>query len=74
MTDEQYNIEKGKILTQTKNKGLDLWEKVLGSYGIDIEKAKTAGVYIPRMNSYYTLYFDQEQDRWMIKPTLPEAN
>ena len=62
------------MLTKSKNKGLDLWEKVLKNYNIDIEKAKSTGVYIHEMGGYFTLYFDTEKDQWLLKPTLPTAN
>ena len=70
MTEEEYQKEKDKILSQSKNKGLDQWEKVLAAYGIDVEQAKK-GVYIPPMGRYIQLYFDSDKDRWMYKEINP---
>jgi hypothetical protein len=73
MTDEQYQFEKKRILSQSKNKGLDIWEKVLKHYGISLKKAKTKGFYL-QGKGYMVLYFDNEKDQWLIKPVCPKNN
>ncbi len=74
MTDKEYQAAKKELLSKSKNKGLDLWEKVFEHYGIDIEKAKTTGVYMEEMGGYITLYFDEEKDQWLTKNTCPKMN
>ncbi len=65
--DKECQKVKKELLSKSKDKGLDLWEKVFKKYGIDIEKAKTTGVYIKEMGGYITLYFDEEKDQWLYK-------
>ncbi len=76
MTDEEYQKEKKKLLdqwhSQSKNKGLDIWKKVLKQYHISIEKAKK-GFYLPG-KGYVHLYFDEQQDKWLIREVNPSAN
>lgn len=74
MTEKEYQQAKEELLSQSKNKGLDLWEKIFDNYGIDIEKAKTTGVYVKEMGGYLTLYFDEAQDKWLIKNSCSQMN
>ena len=74
MTDKEYQQAKKDLLSKSKNKGLDLWEKVFAQFNIDTEKAKTSGVYVEELGGYVILYFDKEQDQWLIKNICPKAN
>jgi len=72
MNEEEFQHEKAKILRQSKNKGLDLWKKVLKHYDISIKRAQK-GVYIEG-KGYMVLYFDKEKDQWLMKQVCPKAN
>ena len=74
MTDKEYQQAKKDLLSKSKNKGLDLWEKVFAQFNIDTDKAKNSGVYVEELGGYITLYFDNEQDQWLIKNICPKAN
>lgn len=74
MTEKEYQQAKKELLNKSKNKGLDLWEKVFAQFGIDTEKAKTSGVYVEELGGYVILYFDKEQDQWLIKNICPKTN
>jgi hypothetical protein len=67
LTDEEYKRERDKIHALSKNKGLDQWEAIFKNLELDIEKAKTTGLYVPQMGGYIKLYFDVDDDRWMYK-------
>jgi hypothetical protein len=72
MTEQEYQHEKEKLLGQSKNKGLDLWKKVLKHYGISLKRAQK-GVYIEG-KGYMVLYFDKEKDQWLMKQACPKMN
>lgn len=74
MTDKEYQQAKKDLLSKSKNKGLDLWEKVFAQFNIDTDKAKNSGVYVEELGGYITLYFDNEQDQWLIKNICPKDN
>lgn len=74
MTEEEYQQEKKKILALSKNKGLDLWEKVFEKYDIDIEQVKSEGVYVKELGGYIVLYFDTEKDQWLIRQICQHVN
>jgi hypothetical protein len=73
LTDEEYEKEKAKVLAMSKNKGLDLWEAIFKNYDLDIEKAKTFGVDIPNIG-FMQLYFNDFEDKWLLKPVAFPAN
>jgi len=74
MTDKEYQQAKKDLLSKSKNKGLDLWEKVFAQFNIDTDKAKNSGVYVEELGGYITLYFDNEQDQWLIRNIYPRTN
>ncbi|NJO00930.1 MAG: hypothetical protein HC880_03875 [Bacteroidia bacterium] len=53
---------------------MDIWERVLQHYGYDVQKAKTTGLYMPQLGGYMLLYFDKEQDQWLMRPADPTAS
>lgn len=76
MTNEEYENAKKPILdklySESKDKGLDVWKKVLKHYGVSVEKAKH-GFYLQGQGNVH-LYFDDQQDKWLMRPANPEAN
>ncbi|NJO02615.1 MAG: hypothetical protein HC880_13860 [Bacteroidia bacterium] len=74
LSEEEYKKAKQEILSQSKNKGLDLWERVLQHYDYEVEKAKATGLYMPELGGYMILYFDKEQDQWLMRPADPKES
>lgn len=73
MTEHEFQQQKALLLSQSKNKGLDLWKKVLKHYGISLKKAQHRGFYLPG-KGYMVLYFDKEKDQWLMKPACHKNN
>jgi hypothetical protein len=74
LTEKEFEEEKKKLFALSKNKGLDQWEIIFKHYNLDIEKAKTTGLFVARLGGYIKIYFDTDQDKWLYRVIDPSQS